>query len=163
MEIDDLRALDEQFDKGAPIPAVDPADVKQIWVAVRAMEAEFGPRPDHATGAAALGFDVSSRGPGFTAELFFISTRHSLLATLVDRGVLRDYQNGDELDERVFRAAATVPFIRDELLVAMMALKLAEHPAEVVAKVKKDFLAHGYNLDKPRIDSKFLAWMRDRC
>ncbi|MGH9602571.1 MAG: hypothetical protein ACRD24_09310 [Terriglobales bacterium] len=77
--------------------------------------------------------------------------------------MLRDYQNGDTLDGRVYRAAATVPFKKDELLEAVMALKLTEHPAEVVAQVKKDFLAHGYDLDHPTIDSKFLAWMRESC
>ena len=163
MQTNPWAELDEQFDRGAPVRAVDPADVKQVWVAVRAMEAEFGPRPDHATGAAALGFDVSSRGPGFATELFIIGIRHSLLVTLVDRGVLRDYQNGDTLDERVFCAAATVPFKKEDLAEAMIALKLAGSPAEVVTQVKKDFLAHGYDLDNPKVDAKFLDWMRDSC
>ncbi|MCI0355448.1 MAG: hypothetical protein L0099_10490 [Acidobacteria bacterium] len=161
MEMDDIRALDEQFDKGLPVPAVSPADLKQAWLAVRAMEAEFGPRPGHAAGAGALGFDQSSRGPGFATEFFAITTRHWLLSALVDRGVLKDYQNVGQLDERVFRAAATVSFNKEDLAEAMIALKLAGSPAEVVAQVKKDFLAHGYDLDHPRIDRKFLAWMRE--
>jgi len=163
MEANPWAELDEQFNKGAPVPAVDPADLMKIWVAVRSMEAEFGPRPGHAAGAGALGFDPSSRGPGFATEFFAITTRHWLLAALVDRGVLKDYQNGDELDEQVFRAAATMPCTIDDLGEAMMPLKLAGRPAEVVSHVKKDCLAHGFDLDNPKVDAKFLAWMRDSC
>ncbi|MGH9510301.1 MAG: hypothetical protein ACRD2Q_06090 [Terriglobales bacterium] len=160
MDIDEVRALDEQFEKGAPVPEAAPADVKQAWVAARALEAEFGPRPDVATGLGALGFDQSSLS---ATQFLVIGMRHWLLATLAERGVLRDYQNGDTFDERVYRAAATLPFKRDELLEAVMALKLAASPLEVAAQVKKEFLAHGYDLDHPAIESKFLAWMRDSC
>ncbi len=163
MDADDVRALADQFDKGAAIPAVQPAELKEMWEAVRRMEAEFGSRPDHATGLGALGFDLSSRRLGFAVEAYVIGLRQSLLATLVERGVLRDYQHGDELDELVFRAAATVPFKQEDLYVAIMAVKLVEAPADVMAQVKKDFREHGYDLDRPAIEGRFLAWMRDSC
>ncbi len=163
MDADDVKALADQFDKGAPIPAVQPAELKEMWDAVRHMEAQYGPRPDHATGLAALGFDLSSRRAGFAVDAYVIGLRQSLLATLLERGVLRDYQNGEELERRVFQAAATVPFKQEDLYVSMMAVKLVEASADVAARVKKDFLDHGYNLDHPAIEERFLAWLRDSC
>ena len=163
MEADDVHALSEQFNRGAPVPAVEPADLKQMWTAVRSHEAKFGCRPGHAVGAGALGFDQSSRGPGFAADFFAITTRQWLLGALVKRGVLKDYQRGAELDDRVFRAAATMPCNIDDLGEAMMPLKLADQPPEVVSQVKKECLEHGFDLDRPKVDVKFLAWMRDRC
>ncbi len=160
MDFDELLALQKQFEKGAPVPAVDSSDIKRVWVAHKAMEAEYGPRPDTATGLGALGFDQSSLT---ASDLHGLSTRHQLLITLFGRGVLPQYQNGDDLDERVFRAAATVPFNYEEWAEAMMALKIPEYPPEAVAKVKQDFRDHGYDLDHPKIDAKFLAWMRDGC
>ncbi len=77
--------------------------------------------------------------------------------------MLRNYQNGDDLDERVFRAVATVPFNYEEWAESMMGLEIADYPGEVVAHVKQQFRDHSYDLDHPKIDAKFLAWLRDSC
>lgn len=157
--------LQNQFEKGAALRPADPADIKEFWLAQRKWEAEFGPpkRDVVATGLGALGIDVSKRGPDFETELFFITTRLGMLCNLVARGVLKDYQEGEELDERVYRAAATVSFTYEEWGESMMAERLPQYHADVVANVKQQFRDHGYDLDHPRIDTKFLAWLREHC
>jgi len=65
---------------------------------------------------AAYGFEAASAGP----ERFLpIQWRHKLTA-LVQRGVLDDYKHGEELDEKVFRAAATIPCDKNDLAEAML-------------------------------------------
>src|SRR6266567_6003942 len=66
---------------------------------------------------AAYGFEAASAGP----ERFLpIQWRHKLMSALVQRGVLDDYKHGEELDEKVFRAAATIPCDKNDLAEAML-------------------------------------------
>ena len=156
---DNWAELMEQFDSGAPIPTANLSDMKQMWDASRRMQ----PKPNSAMGLvgyAAYGVDAATGG----AEKFIpLWLRGNLLAALVARGVLNDHLHGDELDEKVIRAAAIMPCNKDDLAEAVVQLRLAQSPAEVVAKAKEEMRAKGYDADKPRIDDKFFAWMRDNC
>ncbi len=161
MDFNEVMALSEQFDKGAPIPVVDAAELKKMWTTAQWMEAKYGPpKQDQATGLAALGINADSHS---TAEVLALSKRNWLLDIMVKRGVLKDFQQEDTLDDRVFSAAANVPLTQPEMYVSIMSLYLVAKPEEIVAKVKKDFQDHGYDLDHPAIESKFLAWLREHC
>jgi len=110
---------------------------------------------------AAYGVDVVANQP---EEFFPVSWRHQLLSFLVERGVLNDYKHGEELDERVFRAAATMPPCDlHDLGEAMLPLALAQAPPEIMAKTKEEMLAHGCDPKKPNLDQKSLDWLRHNC
>ena len=75
---------------------------------------------------------------------------------------MNDYKHGEELDEKVFRAAATMPCDLHDLGETMLPLALAQSPAEIVAKAKEEMLACGLDPEKPNLDGKFLSWLRDK-
>lgn len=156
---DATRAVYERFDAGAPIPPVSPSDLKNLWDVSRRMNANMPPRPGGATGlaiAAAYGFEAASASPEVRVP---IQLRCQLLAALVERGVLKDYLRGEELDERAIRAAATMPCDKIDLGEAMIPQILATYPPETFEKAKEEMRAGGYDPDKPQIDSKFLDWL----
>ncbi len=160
----EVKSLVDKFNSGAPIPPVSAADIKQMLDVTRRIKQMWdAPRPNVAIGLAvytAYGVD-----PAFarSEEFFLVSWRYQLLADLVERGVLKDYMHGEELDEKVFRAAATMPCDKNDLAETMFPLFLAQSPAEVAAKAKEDMLARGYDPEKPNLDGKFLNWLRSSC
>ena len=102
-QLEKVDEIGKQLDEGAPIPAADPRDVKQLWEATRRMDAEMPRRgPKHAVGLAVIaGYGVEAAA---SPDKFIpISWRHQLLKSLVERGVLNDYKHGEELDEKVSR------------------------------------------------------------
>jgi hypothetical protein len=159
-----IRAQAEEINRGAPIPAVSAFDMKQMWNAMLHMNADFPPDPNCRTTAigvfAAYGVEAAANRP---EEFMLVSWRHRLLSSLVEKGVLNDYKHGEELDERVFCAAATMPCDIQDIGETMLPLLFAQSPPEMVAKAREEMLAHGYNLDKPNLEGKFLNWLRDNC
>ena len=153
-------AAAKQFNSGGPIPQVSAFDMKQMWDATRRMKAEIPPGRKVAFGLgtyAAYGVEAASIHP---EQLMPIGLRLEITSALLKRGVLDEYKHGKELDEKVFRAAATLPCDKHDLSEAMLPLRLAQLPAEVVAEAKESMRAEGYDPDKPNVDSKFLDWLR---
>lgn len=156
-----LRAVTEQINSAAPIPPVRASDLKQLWDATRRMNADMPPRPGVAVGLAvyaAYGFEAAAASP---EELLPITMRYQLISALVERGVLNDHLHGEELDEQAFRAAATMPYTKDDLAQATMQTMLMQLPAETVVQVREEMHAQGYDIDKPSVDGKFLDWLRN--
>jgi len=147
--------------EGGPVPAVDPGALEQVWQATQRMEAVVGSRPKTmGLGArAGYGVDVSSLGT-ITVHQVAVALRVRLLSSLFHRGVLRDYLLGDKLKEEVFRSAATIPCDKEELGEALILLHLAQSPEDIAAKGMEQLRAEGYDPEKPKIDCKFLAWVR---
>ena len=140
--------------EGGPIPCVDPADMKKMWRFVRDCPATktigFGV-------FAALGLsDPTLDGAGV------LGVRLMLLRDLFERGILDDYLTDGEISDEIFRATATLPCDWEDCCEARMQLHLKQSSEETISKTKETFMAHGYNLDEPKIDSKFLAWVRDQ-
>jgi hypothetical protein len=154
----------KQFNSGAPIASVKASDLRQLWDADRRMRADMGPpKPGGAVGLAvyaAYGFEAAAGDPG---ELLPITMRHKLMSALIERGVLSDYMQGEDPDEQVFRAAATMPCNKDDFFEAIMPEMLTLMPADDVAKLKEDTQAHGYDVNKPSVDVKFIEWLRTKC
>ncbi len=159
MNPEQLEQQRKQLEDGAPIPPVDASDIQQMWDAARRMPS----KPNVAMGLgayAAYGVEAAfSRPERFMA----IWLRQNILAALVGRGVLKDYMDGDQLNAEVFTAAATIPCNKDDLAEATVQLMLSQSPAEVAATAKEEMRAAGYDADKPKIDGKFLDWLRDNC
>ena len=86
--------------------------------------------------------------------------RSLVLQSLLQRGVLHQYANGSELDERVFRAVASFPFTEEEFGEATMLLHLKKLPPEKSAQLRSSLIAEGYNPEEPKVDSEFLEWIR---
>ncbi len=163
MEPDDMRRVVEQFNSGAPMPTVEFSDIKQTWPVMKRMVAEARSRPNVAIGLgayAAAGVDVASRSP---VQMMAVAMRQQFLNSLLERGVLSNYVHGDDLNDEVFLAAASMPFDKEDLAEALLLLKLSQDPAEIVAEAKEKLRQQGYDPDHPRIDAKFLAWLRERC
>jgi hypothetical protein len=157
------RAQSEEINRGAPIPAVRASDMKQLWDAMRRIKADISLKSNAQIGMGALaayGVEAAVNRP---EEYSLMSTRFQLLSFLVERAVLNDYKHGEELDERVFRAAATMPCNIHDLGETILPLALAQSPPEIVAKTKEEMLARGYDPEKPNLDGKFLNWLRENC
>lgn len=102
-----VHALAEQINAGAPIPPVSANDVKQIWHAMREMNAERPPRSGFAIGLsvyAGYGVDCAAEPTRFFAAQW----RHKVLLDLIERGVLSQWVLDGEPDDKVFEAAATM-------------------------------------------------------
>jgi hypothetical protein len=154
-----MLAVAETFNSGAPIPPVNAFDIRQMWDASRRMNAEMSLDPNHAVGLgvyAAYGVEAASTRP---EQFILVHLRHSLMSDLVGRGVLNDYMQGEELDEKVFHAAATIPCSKDDWAGVLVQLSRAQSSAGVVEKAKEEIR----DTDKPSIDGKFLHWLRDNC
>ena len=161
-QIESLHTMVEQFDDGGPIPPASAYDLKQFWDVSRRVHADIPPRPNVAIGLcvfAAYGFEAASSGP---ERCLPIQWRYEILKSLIERGVLKEYTHGEELDEKVFVAAATMPCDKTDLGETMLPLLLAKSP-EIAEKAKESMRAEGYDPDKPNIDAKFLEWLRDHC
>jgi hypothetical protein len=85
--------------------------------------------------------------------------RWLLLSSLFERGVLKDYTNREKQDvtEKVFCAAATMPFTMKDFLEAGLRFR------EEQARTKEDLRALGYDPEKPIVDGKYLDYLRDNC
>ena len=78
---------------GKPIPPVDPEDVKRCWH----LKPPWVPGHDH----------QSACSPG--ADVAAVSERWGMIDTLTNFKLLTPWQHGEELDDAVFRIAATFP------------------------------------------------------
>lgn len=131
-----VHALAEQINAGAPIPPVSANDIRQIWDAMRKMNAEDRPpRPGFAIGLsvyAGYGVDCAAEPTRFFAAQW----RHTLLLDLIDRGVLSQWVHNGEPDVEVFEAAATFHCSLEDLgratrkAIAQNEAKLAAHASE---------------------------------
>jgi hypothetical protein len=158
-----LEEILARFDQGAPIPSIDAAAIKQLTEAVSRMASDGQLNPNAAMGLgayAAYGFDASSLTP---EQFMAVSRRQTLLAALVQRGVLSEYMQDEKSRERVYLAAATIPCNRDDVAEAFILLQLCQIPSEQAEPMKQGMKQQGYDPDEPRIDGKFVAWMTDNC
>jgi len=84
----------------APIPSVDPEDIKRLWPLVASLEGGVG------IDTRALVERCSSG-----ANLNAVFTRAMLVRALLQRGLLDKWREGDTLKDKVFAVAATAPLV----------------------------------------------------
>lgn len=156
---DEFREFGEKVNAGVPVPVVDPEQLKRLWRGIRDVLASLP--QDKATGLGAIAGAAFMSGKPTATEYLSTSMRANLISALLERGVLCAFQQGNDLAEIVFRAAATIPMTLEDLGEATLQLHLRTMPSEEAAKVKAQLLAEGYDFDQPTIDGKFLAAVRD--
>ena len=161
MPADDFANFAERFNReGGPIPETDADHLKQMWKGVRVADANFADTTK-TCGLGALGLAPADLGNPSTAEFSVLFLRLNLLRALFKRDVLRDYLVGGELRDEVFRAAAGIPCDKDELAEALIHATWDIFPAEAVSEFKAKMVSEGYDPDAPRMDAKFLSWLRE--
>jgi hypothetical protein len=100
---EELPELFQEILKGGPIPPVDPEDLKRAW-------GYYWEAQKKAKGSVAIGFAVLEAVCSPGANISAIWNRHSMLSMLLLNGHLLDpWRHGEELDDAVFRIAATFP------------------------------------------------------
>lgn len=150
--------------EGGRVPSVNPQHLAATWKVM-------GEVQDSASTTKTIGLGVVLARAGLSArEVKVLSTvegggfafviRSQLLQSLVQRGVLQQYASGSELHERVFRAVASFPFTEEEFGEATVLLHLKNLPAEKSAQLRSSLISEGYNPEEPKVDSKFLEWIR---
>jgi hypothetical protein len=92
----------KDYKEGEPIPSVDPEDIKRMWEYERT-HSRVG-----ANGCQWLQGMKAALSP--EAEFSDVSSRHGMIGTLTIYKLLAPWQHGEQLDEAVFRVAATLPF-----------------------------------------------------
>jgi hypothetical protein len=99
---DSFQSLIEKLDAGAPLPAVGVGDLKRLWVEGNYAKLGQGRQMAHGAGATTFRQTIS---PG--TDLNALQMRALMLAAFFKNGDLGPWQHGDELDDVVFRVAAT--------------------------------------------------------
>lgn len=166
-QLEYLAAL-ERWKGGVPIPPANSSVLTEMWYTAR--EADRRKK----SGEEAIA-KPSKRIEDLTPEQFGAAQfRWMLLGSLFERGVLKDYTNLEKQDvkEKVFCAAATMPFtmkdwreagLRLQLTPEREALAKTEDDFRALAKLKEELRALGYDPEKPIVDDKFLNYLRDNC
>jgi hypothetical protein len=150
-----MKFMDRFNHEGGPVLPVDPDALKRIWPAIRKAEALAKPHTTTGLGAVA-GPSLEMAQPESGAAWLSLVLRGRLLSSLEARDVLREHVVDENLNDDVFRAAATMPLDKEDLAEAMILLHLAQSPEDVRSKTKQQLKAEGYDPDSPNIDSKFL-------
>jgi hypothetical protein len=160
MPEDQTSDFADRFNReGGPVPEANPEHLRRMWKHARE-NASLG--KGKTSGFGALGLDASDLGDAPRDKITILTLRLGLVQSLCERNVLRDYLHGDELAEEVFQAAASLPCDKEDVAEAMVLLTMKQQPQLDYSELRREMTAHGYNPDEPKIDSKFLEWIRNR-
>lgn len=80
----------------APIPAVDPDDIKRVWSLAM-------------TGSGAVDKRLLAERCSTGANVLAVWMRAMLIKGLMQKGLLEKWRDGDTLEDRVFAVGATAP------------------------------------------------------
>jgi hypothetical protein len=94
-------------DQGAPIPPVDPLDLKHVHEFCEQKNSQHRDASIEGNSAIDAGLMARVCSPG--ADISAVWLRNTLLSLMVRQSVLTDLQRGTELDDAVYRVAATIP------------------------------------------------------
>lgn len=96
-----------EFEHGASVPAVDPADIQRMWQLMHRSLAAA--REAGAQGSIALSHDLYEKACGPGANVAAVWLRTGLLLTLLDHGPLNAWQPESEFEKRLFELIAIFP------------------------------------------------------
>jgi len=154
----------ERFNReGGLVPPINPDHLASMWNLMREVNERF---PN--TGTCGLGGHV---GVGLSAagmegvtgdDVAGLSIRLALLQSFVERNVVYEHFQSDQFIQKVFRAIASFPCDKEDVGEAVLQLQLKNLPVEQASELRKNLIGGGYNPDEPKVDSKFLKWMRSQ-
>lgn len=101
--IESFRAFIKAAEEGAAIPPVSEDDLKHL----HALRVDMTRRYSGKDGA--LSLNLLARACSPSANLPAVWLRHQQLRLLVREGVLVEWERGTDLDDAVYRVAATIP------------------------------------------------------
>lgn len=153
--------LDRFNNEGGPVPEANPNHLKLMWNRGREA-ARMADLSTRTFGLGAIGLDASDLGDEPKDKLGALTIRLALLQSLFERNVLRDYVHGDEFTDEVFQAAASIPCDKEDVGEAIVPFAMKLCPDMDHSELKREMIEHGYDPERPKIDSKFIAWMRNR-
>jgi len=105
-ESERVRSFMQGVEQGAPIPPVDPIDVRRVQELYEQFAQLRDPGMEGNTAIdASLMASVCSPG----ADMGAVWVRNALLGVMLQQGVLADWQRGTGLDDAVYRVAGTIP------------------------------------------------------
>jgi hypothetical protein len=94
-------------DQGAATPPVNPIDIRHLLELHEKLNARHRDAATEGCGAIGASLMASVCSPG--ADMGAVWLRASLLGIMLKQGVLAEWQRGTELDDAVYRVAATIP------------------------------------------------------
>jgi hypothetical protein len=101
-----FHAFFQGVQDGALIPPVDPVDMRHVRDFYKDAAQRY---PEFSEGKVAVGVDALARVCRPGANVLAVSLRYQLLWVMIKLGVLAEWQHGEELNDAVYRVAATVP------------------------------------------------------
>jgi hypothetical protein len=111
-------------DQGAATPPVNPIDIKHLLELHEKLNARHRDTATEGCGAIGASLMASVCSPG--ADVGAVWLRASLLGIMLKQGVLAEWQRGTELDDAVYRVAATIPLNGAQLSPSAFVLRLRE-------------------------------------
>ena len=97
----------QSVDEGAPIPPVDPIDLRRLQELYEQVGAQLRDAGLEGCSGISASQIAGTCSPG--ADMGAVWVRCALLGVLLKQGVLADWQRGTGLDDAVYRVAATMP------------------------------------------------------
>ena len=149
----DLKALADALNSGADLEAVDPVELKSLWGIVRKVGRGL-PGQQIAIGVDGIVAASPTHREPSAREMMTLMARATVLSALLDRGVLNEFEENGELNDVVFRAAATMAVNACDLGQATLQTQLAKLSAEEAEKLNSELAG------QLTIDAKFLAAIR---
>jgi hypothetical protein len=95
------------LEQGAAIPPVDSIDLRHVLELYERVDAQRHNLGMEGSGAIGVDLMATACSPG--ADVGAVWVRSALLGLMVKQGVLADWQHGTQLDDGVYRVAATMP------------------------------------------------------
>jgi hypothetical protein len=94
-------------EQGAAVPPVDPIDLRHILELYERVGAQR--HSSGMEGSVAIGADLMATTCSPGADVGAVWVRSALLGLMIKQGVVADWQHGTELDDGLYRVAATMP------------------------------------------------------
>jgi hypothetical protein len=101
-----FHAFFQGVQDGAPIPPVDPVDMSDVRDFYKDAAQRY---PEFSEGKVAVDVDTLARVCRPGVNVLAVSLRYQILYVMLKVGVLAEWQHGAELDDAVYRVAATIP------------------------------------------------------
>jgi hypothetical protein len=98
-----FRGFIQEAEQGASVPPVSADDLKLLHNVCIEMTKRYSGKDGVIT------LDVMARSCNPDANLAAVWLRHSRLRLLIRQGLLAEWQHGTDLDDTVYRVAATIP------------------------------------------------------